>query len=129
MAMKHTTVLFVDDDAGFLEVVRNLMTAYSEGQWDVLVATDAARDIVLLSVEGLKAPLLTIGDSKHVAVGDEVYAVGNPRGLEGTFSAGIISSIRAVGDDSLLQITAPISPGSSGGPGRPDLGVPRRNAP
>lgn len=80
------------------------------------VAVDAARDIALLAVEEIKAPALTIGDSKQLAVGDEVYAVGNPRGLEGTFSAGIISSIRKVGDDSLLQITAPISPGSSGGP-------------
>jgi hypothetical protein len=80
------------------------------------VGTDAARDIVLLAVEDLKAPALTLGDSNQVAVGDAVYAVGNPRGLEGTFSAGIISSIRKVGDDSLLQITAPISPGSSGGP-------------
>ena len=80
------------------------------------VAVDAARDIVLLTVEDIKAPPLPIGDSKQLAVGEEVYAVGNPRGLEGTFSAGIISSIRKVGDDSLLQITAPISPGSSGGP-------------
>lgn len=80
------------------------------------VAIDAARDIVLLAVEDIKAPAMALGDSKQVAVGDEVYAVGNPRGLEGTFSAGIISSIRTVGDDSLLQITAPISPGSSGGP-------------
>jgi hypothetical protein len=51
-----------------------------------------------------------------VAVGDEVYVVGNPQGLEGTFSQGIVSSVRQVGPDSLLQITAPISPGSSGGP-------------
>lgn len=80
------------------------------------VAIDPTRDIALLEVEGLKASPLPLGDSTQVAVGDEVYAVGNPRGLEGTFSAGIISSIRKVGDDSLLQITAPISPGSSGGP-------------
>jgi len=80
------------------------------------VAVDVARDIALLAVEDIKAPALSIGDSKQLAVGDEVYAVGNPRGLEGTFSAGIISSIRKVGEDSLLQITAPISPGSSGGP-------------
>jgi len=80
------------------------------------VATDAARDIVLLAVEGLKAPALALGDSKQVAVGDEVYAVGNPRGLEGTFTAGIISSVRKIGEDSLFQITAPISAGSSGGP-------------
>lgn len=49
-------------------------------------------------------------------VGATVYAVGNPRGLEGTFSDGIISSIRPVGSDKLIQITAPLSPGSSGGP-------------
>ena len=42
--------------------------------------------------------------------------MGNPQGLEGTFSQGIVSSIREVGTDKLLQITAPISPGSSGGP-------------
>jgi hypothetical protein len=51
-----------------------------------------------------------------VQVGDPVYAVGNPQGLEGTFSQGIISSIRDAGLDKLLQITAPISLGSSGGP-------------
>jgi len=81
-----------------------------------VVASDPARDLVLLAVEGLKATPLTVGDSAKVAVGDEVYAMGNPRGLEGTFSAGIVSSIRKVGTDSLLQVTAPISPGSSGGP-------------
>lgn len=45
-----------------------------------------------------------------------MFAVGNPQGLEGTFSQGIISSIRQIGSDTLLQTTAPISPGSSGGP-------------
>jgi hypothetical protein len=49
-------------------------------------------------------------------VGERVFAVGNPQGLEGTFSEGIVSSIRKVGMHKLLQITAPISPGSSGGP-------------
>lgn len=81
-----------------------------------VVASDTARDLVLLSVEGLTGNALAIGNSDEVAVGDSVYAVGNPRGLEGTFSAGIVSSVRKVGDHSLLQITAPVSPGSSGGP-------------
>ena len=48
--------------------------------------------------------------------------MGNPRGLEGTFSQGIISSIRKVGTDKILQLTAPISPGSSGGPVLNDKG-------
>jgi V8-like Glu-specific endopeptidase len=59
---------------------------------------------------------LSLGNSDTVQVGETVYAVGNPQGLEGTFSQGIVSSIRQIGSDKLLQITAPISPGSSGGP-------------
>ena len=81
-----------------------------------LVAMDERRDLVLLSVKGVHAPSLCIGDANRMAVGDQVYAVGNPLGLEGTFSEGIISGIRHVGSDTILQITAPISPGSSGGP-------------
>jgi len=80
------------------------------------VAIDRYRDLVLLKVREVKALTLVLADSNDIAVGDEVYAVGNPQGLEGTFSKGIVSSIRKVGKDSLLQITAPISPGSSGGP-------------
>lgn len=81
-----------------------------------VVASDPEHDLVLLSVDGLEAAPLTVADSEQVAIGDEVYVVGNPQGLEGTFSAGIVSGIRNVGEGSLLQITAPISPGSSGGP-------------
>jgi S1-C subfamily serine protease len=80
------------------------------------VAVDDAHDLAVVAATGLKAPSLPLGDSDQIAVGDEVYAVGNPRGLEGTFSQGIVSAIRRVGGDTILQITAPISPGSSGGP-------------
>lgn len=80
------------------------------------VGLDLKRDIVLLAVSGLDGPPLQIGRSDQVAVGDEVFVVGNPLGLEGTFSQGIVSGIREVGLDRLFQITAPISPGSSGGP-------------
>jgi hypothetical protein len=80
------------------------------------LGTDPPRDLVLLSVKNIKAPPLKIGDSSKAVVGDEVYAAGNPQGLEGTFSSGIISGVRKDGEDQLLQITAPISSGSSGGP-------------
>ena len=81
-----------------------------------IVGNDTQRDLVLLKIKSVKAPYLTFGDINQVAVGDEVYAIGNPQGLEGTFSQGIVSSIRQIGADTLFQITAPISPGSSGGP-------------
>jgi S1-C subfamily serine protease len=79
-------------------------------------AVDFERDLVLLNTSAAGIPALPIGDSEAMEVGDNVYAVGNPRGLEGTFSQGLVSSIRKSGSDRLLQITAPISPGSSGGP-------------
>lgn len=81
-----------------------------------ITAVDPKRDLVILKISNARSPVLRIGNSDNVQVGEPVYAVGNPQGLEGTFSQGIISSIREVGADKLLQITAPISPGSSGGP-------------
>lgn len=56
---------------------------------------------------------LPLGNIDNVKVGDEVFAVGNPQGYEGTFSQGIVSGLREGG---YVQITAPISQGSSGGP-------------
>ena len=72
MAAKHTTVLFVDDDAGFLEVVRNLMVSYSDGLWDVLVATDAAQGLALLREK--KIDLLVI--DVHMPVMDGLQFLG-----------------------------------------------------
>jgi S1-C subfamily serine protease len=80
------------------------------------VAVDDAHDLAVVAATGLKAPSLSLGDSSKVAVGDDVYAIGNPQGLEGTFSQGIVSVIRRVGGGTIFQMTAPISPGSSGGP-------------
>lgn len=80
------------------------------------VAIDNKMDLVLLKIDKIKAPAITLEDSSKIEIGDEIFAVGNPKGLEGTFSKGIVSAIRKIEEDTLLQITAPISPGSSGGP-------------
>ena len=58
-----------------------------------ITAVDPERDLVVLKISGDRAPALTFGSSDAVQVGETVYAVGNPQGLEGTFSQGIISSI------------------------------------
>lgn len=77
---------------------------------------DPERDLVILKSSVARSLPMSLGNSDTVEVGEPVYAVGNPQGLESTFSQGIVSSIRQIGSDKLLQITAPISPGSSGGP-------------
>ena len=78
-----------------------------------VTAVDPGRDLVVLKISAPGSRALSLGNSDAVQVGENVYAVGNPQGLEGTFSQGIVSSVREVGTDKLLQITAPISPGSS----------------
>lgn len=79
------------------------------------LAVDPKHDLALLRTSGIDSKPLNL-DSTRIDVGSEVYAVGNPSGLEGTFSEGIVSGIRNFEGDNVLQITAPISPGSSGGP-------------
>jgi len=75
---------------------------------------DPRRDLALLDVP-LLLPAVVL-QSTLPPLGQEVFAIGNPHGLEGTLSHGLVSGRRAFDADSILQITAPISPGSSGGP-------------
>ena len=81
-----------------------------------VVASDDDIDLVLLSVPTLTAAPLPIGDNKKLAIGDEIFVVSNPQDLEGTFTTGIVSGKRKLDEIRLLQISAPISSGSSGGP-------------
>jgi hypothetical protein len=85
---------------------------------DGVLAFDKDRDIAVIKTHGENFRTLTLGNSDRIQVGEEVVAIGNPLSLESTVSNGILSGIRTVEKEGgkLLQITAPISPGSSGGP-------------
>lgn len=89
-----------------------------------LVGNDARTDLALIKIEGKDLPYVAFGDSDKARVGDWVVAIGNPFGLGGTATAGIISArgrdIRfdqsPYSDNDYLQLDAPINFGNSGGP-------------
>ncbi len=75
----------------------------------------ADKDLYLLQVPTGNAPVVRLRRSSDLQIGEPVYAIGNPQGLEQTLSPGLISQLRQTEKGLLLQTTAPISPGSSGG--------------
>ncbi|HYY99079.1 MAG TPA: trypsin-like peptidase domain-containing protein, partial [Pyrinomonadaceae bacterium] len=86
-----------------------------------LVGTDQPSDLAVLKVDAKDLPVLTLGDSDKVRVGDVVLAVGNPLGVGQTVTAGIISAKGRRTDisdgsfEDFLQTDAPINQGNSGG--------------
>jgi S1-C subfamily serine protease len=87
-----------------------------------IVGTDRAHDLALLQIQAPNLEAVTLADSAQLAVGQKVYAIGNPFGLTGTMTRGIISAIRPIksGEGSpiedAIQTDAAINPGNSGGP-------------
>ena len=86
-----------------------------------IVGTDPAHDLAVIQIPAKTVPQAQIGDSKNLIVGQKVFAIGNPFGLSGTMTRGIISSIRSVRGprgfiDEAIQTDAAINPGNSGGP-------------
>jgi|GEM_PF-2713273 len=83
-----------------------------------VAAVDTKADLAVLKVKAAGATFLKLGQAGLPAVGTRVYAIGNPQGLTNTLSEGIVSGQRAdeEGDITLIQTTAAISSGSSGGP-------------
>ena len=86
-----------------------------------LIGADEKTDLALLKIDapGL-LPFVSFGDSDAIRVGDRVMAVGNPYGLGGTVTTGIVSAtgrdLHAGAFDDFMQIDASINPGNSGGP-------------
>ena len=77
---------------------------------------DRERDLCQLTVPNFKASPIALGDVANLRTGARVVAIGAPEGLELSVSEGLISSLRELGAGStIIQTTAPISPGSSGG--------------
>jgi S1-C subfamily serine protease len=87
-----------------------------------VVGTDPAHDLAVIQIKAPDLVPAVLGDSQHLQVGQKVYAIGNPFGLAGTMTRGIVSSIRPVREpngatiDEAIQTDAAINPGNSGGP-------------
>jgi S1-C subfamily serine protease len=87
-----------------------------------VVGTDRSHDLAVIQIKAANLAPMVLGDSKNLQVGQKVYAIGNPFGLSGTLTRGIVSSIRSVQEpdgmtiDEAIQTDAAINPGNSGGP-------------
>jgi len=87
-----------------------------------VVGTDRSHDLAIIQIKAGDLSPMVMGDSRNLQVGQKVYAIGNPFGLSGTLTSGIVSSIRQVQEpdgvtiDEAIQTDAAINPGNSGGP-------------
>jgi S1-C subfamily serine protease len=87
-----------------------------------IILQDKSHDLALLQIKANNLTPAVLSESKDLQVGQNVYAIGNPFGLNGTMTTGIISSIRSVGEpqgatiENAVQTDAAINPGNSGGP-------------
>ena len=80
-----------------------------------ILAADPALDLLILKTDSTHFNTINFSDYCNLEIGDKVYALGSPEGLENSISQGIISGFRVSSNQNYIQITAPISKGSSGG--------------
>ena len=110
------TALHVVEGASDVAIKTQQGVTYNEV---ILLAKDERRDIAILKVAASSLPAVVLAD-EELSPGDEVIVIGNPLAVEElqvSVSTGILSGIRNLNKDTkVLQITAPISPGNSGGP-------------
>jgi len=105
-------------DANRIEV----MTSDKHHYKATIVGSDKVHDLALLQIAAPNLQPVTLADSSDLVVGQKVYAIGNPFGLNGTMTRGIISSIRSIRGpegapiEDAIQTDAAINPGNSGGP-------------
>ena len=124
----------IDRDGHILTNYHVISDAFSNrGQIDVImhnqkkyrakvIGVDRSHDLAVIQIKAPNLNAMTLGDSRNLQVGQKVYAIGNPFGLAGTLTSGIVSSIRQVQEpngiiiDEAIQTDAAINPGNSGGP-------------
>jgi len=105
-------------DARQVKVTMHNRKTYSA----TVVGTDPPHDLAIIQIKAPDLVPAVLGDSRNLQVGQKVYAIGNPFGLSGTMTRGIVSSIRPVREpngamiDEAIQTDAAINPGNSGGP-------------
>src|SRR5947208_12946963 len=105
-------------DARQVEVTLNNRKTYRA----TVIGTDRSHDLAVIQIKAPNLPAMVLGDSRNLQVGQKVYAIGNPFGLSGTMTRGIVSSIRQVREpdgmtiEDAIQTDAAINPGNSGGP-------------
>jgi S1-C subfamily serine protease len=108
----------VIEDAQQVEVTLHNRKKYKA----TVVGTDPAHDLAVIQIKATDLVPAVLGDSRNLQVGQKVYAIGNPFGLAGTMTRGIVSSIRPVREpngstiEDAIQTDAAINPGNSGGP-------------
>ncbi|MDP2922339.1 MAG: tetratricopeptide repeat protein [Candidatus Omnitrophota bacterium] len=81
-----------------------------------IIHYDPNLDTCILKINANNLPTISIGDSNTIVIGETIYNIGTPLGLEYSFSSGIVSGKRDLSNIKYLQFTAPASPGNSGGP-------------
>lgn len=83
-----------------------------------VISEDKKSDLVILKLDGIDFKPIALGTSRSIEVGQRLIVIGSPRGLEGTLSEGIVSALRDESEKTsrIIQMTAAISPGSSGSP-------------
>jgi S1-C subfamily serine protease len=105
-------------DARQIEVTLHNRKKYAA----TIVGVDRAHDLAVVQIKAPELTPMVLGDSSKLQVGQKVYAIGNPFGLSGTLTRGIVSSIRQVQEpdgmkiEDAIQTDASINPGNSGGP-------------
>lgn len=81
-----------------------------------VIGYDESKDLAVIKVDGSDFPYLELADSDEIKNGQKIFCVGSPLGLENSISEGVVSNaLRTINGQAYIQITAPISSGSSGG--------------